>query len=246
MTFTAETLEIWIVGGWVRDRLSGHESHDLDVVAVHPAGFDDLERQLVDAGGVVHKRDDGTLTLRVEFPQVLQERFGVKNGDVVLARFDGPYTDGRHPDFTRPGTLVEDLARRDLTVNAIAFNNLTGEFCDPHGGRQDLEDGVLRFVGDPVERIREDALRVLRALRFAVTKNLTMTQGTWDAINSDFAAEMLLTLPIERVDTEITRMLVCDSLASIKLLVEADKLHGAVFRNNFHLEGALKVRKVAQ
>ena len=87
--------------------------------------------------------------------------------EITTYRVDGDYSDGRHPDKVRFVTsLTEDLARRDFTVNAMAMD-LRGEICDPFGGQQDLEAGIIRAVGDPETRFREDGLRILRALRFA-------------------------------------------------------------------------------
>lgn len=247
MTATAEDLTLFIVGGFVRDRQLGLKSHDLDLVCTNVDSMDHLQDCLEASGGVIRKRTDETFTLVTQLPANLRDRFGERFADIVMARIDGPSSDGRHPDFVRPGTLLDDQSRRDFTINSMAFDDLTSTLFDPFGGVEDLRLGVLRFVGDPMTRIREDALRILRALRFSVTKGLEMTPATFAAVNSAEAAELLRTrIPIERVDTEITRMMVADSLASMKLLVSADNLHGAIFRDLFHLEGALKVRKVAQ
>lgn len=243
----AQDLTLFIIGGWVRDRELGKESHDLDLVCTNVESLDHLTEVLEASGGVVRKRNEETMTLVTQLPECLSERFGVKFADIVKARKDIGVGDGRHPAAVEAGTLLDDQTRRDFTVNSIAFDDLTGTIHDPHGGRQDLRDGILRFVGDPMERIREDALRVLRALRFSVTKGLAMTDETFAAVNSEESGRLLLEkIPVERVDTEITRMLAVDTLAGMKLLVEADKLHGAIFRDGFHLAGSLKLRKVAQ
>lgn len=235
-------LHMFPVGGWVRDGILGVESKDLDVTVVHPDGLASLADALESEGFGVHHVAEETFTCRARLPENLREIFDTGDIDVVLARVDGPSSDGRHPDWVRPGTLMDDLARRDFTVNAIAMDH-DGSLIDPFDGAADIAARRLRFVGDPMQRIREDALRVLRALRFEVSKGFEMDADTFDAVNSELAAEMLAALPIERVDTEVSRLLQADSLAGMALLLQVDNLHDAIFRDGFHVTGTLKRRK---
>jgi tRNA nucleotidyltransferase/poly(A) polymerase len=246
-----EEVHMLPVGGWVRDGIRRVRSKDLDVVAVWPEGLESMGEQLGRQGIHVHHLDHskGTARGRIEDPE-LAAIFGTADLDVVNARVDSLTSDGRNPDWTRPCTWEEgifpDLERRDFTVNAMAMEH-DGSIIDPHGGLADLESMTLRFVGDPAQRIREDAVRILRALRFAIVKGFTIAPETWDALNSDEAAECLLdqgrTRFLDKIDKEVSLMLAFDPVASMKLLVEADHLHESIFRNGFHLAGSRKQRK---
>jgi tRNA nucleotidyltransferase (CCA-adding enzyme) len=134
---------------------------------------------------------------------------------------------------------MDDLQRRDFTVNAMAI--LDGELVDPFGGRSDLEAGLLRFVGDPTQRIAEDGLRVMRALRFFVTKGFNMDADTWDAIDSDFAAEMLTKVSVERIREELEKMFFSNTLWSMGVLNELNpEVQNAIFRDGLRLMPTLK------
>jgi tRNA nucleotidyltransferase (CCA-adding enzyme) len=157
----------------------------------------------------------------------------------VLARKDGPSSDGRRPDFVLPGTLMDDLQRRDFTVNAMAI--LDGELVDPFGGQSDLDAMLLRFVGNPTDRIAEDGLRVMRALRFMVVKGFDMDMDTWDAINSDFAAEMLTKVSVERIREELEKMFFANTLWSLNVLNDLNpEVKNAIFRDGLRLMPTLK------
>lgn len=149
--------EAWVVGGWVRDALLGAPMHDVDVTTSAP--WQETERALRSAGIEVHETGTahGTVTAVVEGMPV----------EVTTYRVEGTYSDRRHPDEVRfVRDVREDLARRDFTVNAMAYHPDRG-LLDLFGGREDLSRGVVRAVGDPYRRFEEDALRVLRAVRFA-------------------------------------------------------------------------------
>jgi tRNA nucleotidyltransferase (CCA-adding enzyme) len=134
---------------------------------------------------------------------------------------------------------MDDLERRDFTVNAMAM--LGGELVDPFGGREDLESNLLRFVGNPTDRIAEDGLRVMRALRFAATKGFDIDADTWDAINSDFAAEMLMKVSVERIREELERMFLADTLWSLRVLNDINiEVQDAIFRDGLRLMPTLK------
>lgn len=164
--------EAWVVGGWVRDALLGNPSHDVDVTC--DALWDQSARILRSAGIEVHETGTrhGTITAVV----------GGKPVEVTTYRVEGGYSDMRHPDEVRFVTRVEDdLARRDLTVNAMAYHPGRGLF-DPFDGRGDLELGVIRAVGDPARRFGEDALRILRAVRFACRPGFSVEPVTAEAL----------------------------------------------------------------
>jgi tRNA nucleotidyltransferase (CCA-adding enzyme) len=178
--------EAWCVGGALRDALLGHPHADYDfATSATPAEVMRLFRRTAPVGekyGTV-----GVLDRR----RVLHE--------VTTFRRDVT-TDGRHAVVAYGVSLDDDLARRDFTINAIAYHPLRHEWRDPFGGRADLERGLLRAVGDPAQRFREDYLRVLRGIRFAARFGFTIEPGTWAAAVE--AAPGLGRLSAERVRDE--------------------------------------------
>lgn len=204
------TFRIFDVGGFVRDGLLGVRSKDRDCTVVienGPSGLtiDDgfgLLRDFLTAEG---------FRIFVETPEhatirALPPVRGDLTADFVLARKDGPSTDGRRPDFVTVGTLADDLDRRDFTVNAIARDCVTGELHDRHGGQADLAAGILRFVGDPMTRIREDGLRIMRALRFNVTRGFTFAPNVIEALHNPEVPALLARVSEERRENELRTM----------------------------------------
>lgn len=212
------------VGGAVRDRMLGVESKDVDftVVAEGATGtveevFSTLVNFLTAEGFKVFVTAPEFLTVRAKVPaeSPLARRTDV--ADFVLARRDGPTLDGRRPAFVTAGTLMDDLSRRDFTVNAMAVAE-DGTLVDPFGGMADLEAGTLRFVGDAMERVREDGLRVLRAFRFMVTKGFEPTPDTFAVLTSGEAADMLSAVSTERVREEVEKMFRAGTVEALGLL----------------------------
>jgi tRNA nucleotidyltransferase (CCA-adding enzyme) len=159
--------ETWCVGGAIRDELLGNVQQDVDLAtAATPDVVMSLFRRTVPVG-IEH----GTVGV-VDADNVLHE--------VTTFRRD-VRTDGRHAIVEFGASLDEDLARRDLTINAIAYHPGRNEWRDPFGGRDDLVRGLVRAVGDPVARFQEDRLRILRALRFAARFNFAIDAATWSA-----------------------------------------------------------------
>ena len=190
----ARTLEkagfdTWCVGGAVRDALLGHQHLDWDLAtAARPNEIRNLFPRTVPVG--------------IEFGTVgVLDDYGVMH-EVTTYRRD-VHTDGRHPVVEFGATLDEDLARRDYTINAIAFGPTTKEVRDPFNGRADLENRIVRAVGEPSERMREDRLRALRAIRFAARFDFQIERETWEAIVA--SAPHLTRLSAERVKQEIEK-----------------------------------------
>tara|TARA_Y100001970_G_scaffold271481_1_gene366937 strand:- start:55473 stop:56201 length:729 start_codon:yes stop_codon:yes gene_type:complete len=166
------TIRLFEVGGSIRDELMGIDNPpDRDFCAESPNGW----------GGLLAWCNDTMERVFVVTPQFFTIRGMMPNGtaiDVVMCRKDGSSSDGRHPDHVEPGTLLDDLARRDFTVNAMAREvdpktlEPIGDIIDPFDGSFDLEHRIIRCVGDTKERIHEDGLRILRAARFIITKGL--------------------------------------------------------------------------
>lgn len=201
--------EAYLVGGAVRDFLLGYEVHDEDIAtSLTPeevmALFSDVP---VLETGLKH----GTVTILYDH----------KPYEVTTYRVDGEYKDGRHPEsvrFTR--NLRDDLSRRDFTINAIALG-LEGEIIDPFDGQKDLERGIVRAVGDPDKRFREDALRILRGVRFANRLGFEIESETSRALVRD--AELLRQISRERIADEFLQI-VQDRVEGVTLLHELEIL----------------------
>ena len=188
-------LEAALVGGSVRDLVTGATPTDWDVATAAPP-----ERVAALFPGSSWENRFGTVTVR-----------GDPDVQVTTYRHEGPYLDRRRPEHVRWGTsLADDLARRDFTVNAIAWRPAdldagAGTLVDPYDGIGDLRRGVLRAVGDPAERFDEDALRMVRAVRFATRLGLALDAATEAAIVAH--AGDVASLSGERVRDELLRML---------------------------------------
>ena len=183
----------YAVGGCVRDEILGLTPQDYDLcTAALPeetaAVFSD--HKLVLAG-----KKHGTIGVITPCGVV----------EITTFRTEGGYQDHRHPDWVRfVPDIREDLARRDFTVNAMAWSPTRG-LQDPFGGKQDLDSGILRAVGDPEARFREDALRILRGLRFAARYRLTPEEKTLDAMYA--LAPLMESLAVERIFEELCKLL---------------------------------------
>ncbi|MDP9176852.1 MAG: hypothetical protein M3O61_04145 [Gemmatimonadota bacterium] len=181
--------ETWCVGGAVRDALLGHRHLDWDLATV--AKPEEIRRLF-----------PRTVPVGIEFGTVgVLDSKGVMH-EVTTYRRD-VQTDGRHAVVEFGATLDEDLARRDYTINAIAFSPTQRRWHDPFEGRVDLEHGVVRAVGEPSERMREDRLRALRGMRFAARFDFEIEADTWRSIVA--SAPQLTRLSAERVKQEIEK-----------------------------------------
>ncbi|SHI71563.1 tRNA nucleotidyltransferase (CCA-adding enzyme) [Pseudobutyrivibrio xylanivorans DSM 14809] len=182
--------EAYAVGGCVRDCILGKVPHDWDITtSALPEQVKALFERTFDTG-IEH----GTVT-------VLMHGVGY---EVTTYRVDGKYEDGRHPkEVTFTASLEEDLKRRDFTINAMAYNDIRG-LVDLFGGEEDLEAGIIRAVGNPTERFTEDALRMLRALRFSAQLGFEIEQGTYDAIKT--LAPTLGKISAERIQVEMVKL----------------------------------------
>lgn len=195
--------EAYVVGGCVRDALLGHLPDDWDITtSATPAEMTDIFADYrVLPTGIQH----GTMTVLINGLSL----------EITTFRTEGTYTDGRHPDrvsFSR--SLSEDLSRRDFTVNAIAFTQEDG-IVDPFGGVDDIKMRRLRCVGNASERFQEDALRILRALRFSSTLSFTIEAQTAQAILQ--YVPLLQRISPERITAELSKLLMGDGASSVLL-----------------------------
>ena len=188
----AKGFEAYAVGGCVRDLILARDPQDFDITTnALPGSVKKIFRNTVDTG-IAH----GTVTV-VLYPDTYE---------VTTYRIDGDYADGRHPDhvdFT--SRLSDDLCRRDFTINAMAYHPDRG-LTDLYGGMEDLSRHVIRCVGDPMERFSEDALRILRAYRFAAQLGFSIEEKTRDAARA--LAGTLRKISAERIRTELMKLLV--------------------------------------
>lgn len=222
--------EAWAVGGCVRDSVLGKEPHDWDMTtsalpAETMAVFADYP---VIETGLKH----GTVTVLVDGEPL----------EITTYRVDGSYSDGRRPDsvsFTR--SLEADMARRDFTINAMAAHPEKG-IVDCFGGLEDLQNGVIRCVGDPDRRFSEDALRILRAMRFSAVLGFPIEEKTADALVR--IRENLRHVAMERIFSELKRMLCGKDAGRILrhfpqvlwvFLPELEPMHGFEQHNPNHL-----------
>lgn len=187
--------EAWCVGGCVRDALLKRATNDYDVAT--SASWQEAERLLQQAGFAVRRSGvkHGTITAVLDKDSV----------EVTTFRHDGAYSDGRHPDdvvFVKH--IEEDLKRRDFTMNALAYHPARG-ILDCVGGLEDLQNGIIRVVGDPKRRFREDGLRVLRGCRFASQLGFTLEDDTLRTMKS--FKMMLYKVSVERITHELDGLL---------------------------------------
>jgi tRNA nucleotidyltransferase (CCA-adding enzyme) len=186
--------EAYAVGGCVRDTLLGRVPGDWDITtSARPEEVKALFHRTIDTG-IQH----GTVT-------ILMDHVGY---EVTTYRIDGEYEDGRHPkqvEFT--SNLLEDLKRRDFTINAMAYSHATG-IVDAFDGMGDLGRRTIRCVGNPIERFTEDALRILRAIRFSAQLDFTIENETWKAIS--VIAPNIAKVSKERIQVELTKLLLSD------------------------------------
>lgn len=200
----AAGFDAYVVGGCVRDSIMGTEPDDWDITTdASPTQVKKIFSRTIDTG-IQH----GTVTVRWQ-----GESF-----EVTTFRQDGAYEDHRHPDqvaFTK--SLREDLRRRDFTINAMAYNDEAG-LVDLFGGMDDLKRGIVRCVGNPRERFEEDALRVLRAVRFCAKLGFSMDGATREAAGQ--MAPSLGYVSAERIRTELEKMIMSPHPEEIRTAYE--------------------------
>lgn len=228
-TLCGAGFEAYIVGGCVRDALRGAEPHDWDCttnakpeqICACFRGFHVIET------GLQH----GTVTVVIEHMPI----------EITTYRIDGVYADHRRPDtVTFTDSLTEDLARRDFTVNAMAYHPARG-LIDPYDGASDLQAKIIRCVGSPRDRFDEDGLRILRAMRFASVLDFAIAEDTANAVHAQ--KTLLHHISAERIDTELTKLLcgigaerILTDFADVlfTVLPELEPMYGFDQRNPHH------------
>ena len=197
--------EAYLVGGCVRDLLLGHEPKDWDITT--NAKPEEIQKIFLDS---VYENNFGTVGIKTN-----SDNPKLKIVEVTTFRQEGKYTDKRHPDEIKfAETIEEDLSRRDFTVNALAMNlghQERSAVIDPYGGQNDLKNKIIRAVGNPEERFQEDALRLMRAVRFMAQLGFGIEEQTEAAVKKH--AGILEFVSKERVRDELSKLLSAEKAA---------------------------------
>ena len=196
--------EAYIVGGCVRDRIMDIDPHDYDITtSALPCEIKSIFKNTADTG-IKH----GTVTVIIEN----------KPFEVTTFRSEFGYSDSRHPDKVEfISNIEEDLKRRDFTMNAIAFNPEKG-FCDPFNGTKDIKNKIIRAVGDPTKRFKEDALRILRLFRFKSVLNFSIDKSTQNAALS--LCGEISEISEERISAELIKTLLGQTPEALEPLIK--------------------------
>lgn len=196
------------VGGVVRDEILGVKSNDIDFV-VETDSYQSLRELILARGGKIFVEYPEFLTLKANVPKI-------GAADFAVTRKDGKYSNGRHPESVEVGTLMDDLARRDFTMNAIAISE-SGDVFDPYNGTRDISSKLIKAVGNAKQRIDEDKLRAFRAIRFSVTKGFRIDPPITSAIEGlkyrDFDG-----VSTERIREELAKMFAHDTHLAVMLI----------------------------
>jgi tRNA nucleotidyltransferase/poly(A) polymerase len=215
--------KIFQVGGCVRDKILGVHTNDIDFTFVLDDlnksvddGFSEMTKWLEDQEFKIFLSTPDCFTIRAKFPKGHKHEGLV--ADFVMARKENGYIPGTRKPILELGTLEDDLLRRDFTLNAMAEDE-DGNLIDLFNGLKDLKDGMLRTPLNPEITMMDDPLRILRALRFSITKEFTIDLKIWDAMSQpDILEKLKTTVSIERMREEIFKMMKHDTPKSLRLL----------------------------
>jgi tRNA nucleotidyltransferase/poly(A) polymerase len=238
-------MNIYLIGGAVRDSLLGIESKDLDYVMVLnniditvEEGYQIMKNYMVNEGFDIFLETPEMFTIRARFPK------GHKNegitGDFVLARKEVGYIEGTRRPKLELGTLYDDLIRRDFTINAMAKDD-EGNIIDYFNGINDLKFKILVSPQDPTIMLLDDPLRLLRALRFCITKEMSIHIAVQNAMRLQSVIQKLdKVVSQERIREELNKMLKYDSIKTMELLLNVDRncsgFLNILFKNGYYLE----------
>lgn len=222
-------MKIYSVGGSVRDKLLGLKPTDLDYVMVLDdtsltieKGFSIMKKYLQEEGFSIFLETEAMCTIRAKFPK------GHKNegitGDFVLARKEVGYVEGTRRPILEIGTLYDDLERRDFTLNALAEDE-EGNIVDFFNGREALERGILETPLEAKTTLNDDPLRMLRALRFHITKGFSLSADVIFAMSCpSIRTKLRAVVSQERIREEILKMMKHDTIRTIKILAKFNLL----------------------
>jgi tRNA nucleotidyltransferase/poly(A) polymerase len=227
------------VGGKIRDELLGLTNKDVDYVAVPTEelfkyGYT-AEQMFTVLLDYLHSEKfevflvtEDCYTIRAKFPKGYKYQ-GV--ADFVMARKEVGYIPGTRTPIVKPGNLYDDLSRRDFTVNALAKDPDTGEIIDYFGGKEDLVNISLRTPLDPIVTFNDDPLRILRGIRFAITKGFNIEKKTWEAMYYYPYEEKMHVVSEERIREELTKCFKCHTPGTLNYLFSIPTLKDYIFAN---------------
>jgi tRNA nucleotidyltransferase/poly(A) polymerase len=201
----------------MRGKLSKIKDWDM---AVEADSYATMRNWLIENGFEIFQESKDYFTIRARAPRegytFANLDMSHKTFDFTLCRKDGKYSDGRRPDDVEVGTLADDLARRDFTINAMALD-ASARLIDPHNGMADLEDEVIRCVGS-TERLREDSLRMLRAIRFMIQLDFLVHRDIDDFLLTVGNEKLLANTDQNRIRDELTKCFKVDTMATLSYL----------------------------
>lgn len=209
---TSQQIKYYKVGGCVRDEILGIKAKDVDY-SVEAPSFEEMRLDIlrrVTKPEDLFIADEKHFTIRAKIP-------GLGAADFVLCRKDGVYSDGRRPDDVQVGTLQDDLARRDFTMNAIAVGE-DGVIHDPFGGQDDIKFKLIRCVGSTY-RLREDSLRMIRAVRFSITKGFIIDPAIEQCLCDNVMLGLLDNISVERIREELYKCFQHDTRKTLNTLM---------------------------
>jgi tRNA nucleotidyltransferase/poly(A) polymerase len=219
---------IYKVGGCIRDKFLGVDSKDIDFTfvcenaATVEKGWLEMKNWMIERNFEIFLETPDCFTIRAKFP-----KGDINEGlvaDFVMARKEVGYIEGTRKPILEIGNLEDDLLRRDFTINALA-EDIDGNLIDLFNGVSDLNRGILRTPMDARITLMDDPLRILRALRFTITKKLTMHTDIWDAMKQpNILKKLEQTVSHERIREELTKMFNTDTPRSFRLLNDIDEI----------------------
>jgi len=218
--------KIFKVGGCIRDKFLGIDSKDIDFTFVCEEsqtveqGWSEMRSWMLERGFEIFLETPDCFTIRAKFPK--DHQFAGLVADFVMARKEVGYVEGTRRPILELGTLEDDLLRRDFTLNALAEDE-DGNIIDLFGGIEDLKMGILRTPMDARITLMDDPLRILRALRFTITKDFSMSDDIWEAMKQEGILKKLeLTVSGQRIREEIDKMMRFNTTRSFRLLMDVD------------------------
>lgn len=212
-------IKIYEVGGAIRDALLGVPCKDHDYCVLAPS-YEDMKNYLLERGAVIYLERPQYYAIRCKLP-------GIGDADFTLARKEGFYSDGRPDSVEICDTIEEELCRRDFTVGAMARGE-DGVIIDPFGGKIDLDNNVLRCVGNTSERFSEDSLRQIRAVRFHIVKGFDLHQNIQDYLKGP-GVDRLQRVSRERIYEELKKCFEYDTKKTLDFFREFRYLEKVIF-----------------
>jgi poly(A) polymerase len=221
--------QIFKVGGCIRDKFLGIDSKDIDFTFVLDnldwtveSGFEIMTEWMIVNDFEIFLSTPDCFTIRAKFPK--DHQFTGLVADFVMARKEVGYVEGTRRPILELGTLEDDLLRRDFTLNALA-EDIDGNIIDLFGGIEDLKMGILRTPMDANITMMDDPLRILRALRFTVTKDFFMSDDIWEAMKQpNILKKLEQTVSSQRIREEIDKMMRFNTTRSFRLLMDVDEI----------------------